>query len=125
MKENNFKVMMQSFISIAFIFSVMISISWINSPSEFTFKFEMDNNTRIVTENIENISKLDRFYSDEFECDLMLEQSVSCFQGCHFFAEKSSDYNIHELCIDYCDNRYYVEFDNKGDVSYCEYSKNN
>ena len=66
----------------------------------------------------------------EAECMLILEQRVACFQGCHAFVRLLHiDFlNNTELwtvtwenCIEYCERRYNVTFDENGDIENCSY----
>lgn len=65
------------------------------------------------------------FYDDRFECDLILEQHVASMRGCNILYDiiNNSDYSNERFeCIEYLDNLYYLEFDENGDISYCEYN---
>jgi len=57
-------------------------------------------------------------YAEQFECNLILEQRVACFWGCHEFDEQVSRW---EKCIDMCENRYYTDFNEDGSIKSCEY----
>jgi len=64
------------------------------------------------------------------KCNLILEQRVACFQGCHAFIRLlyPDFYNQTELwrdawkqCIKYCECRYNVTFKDDGSIDNCSY----
>lgn len=65
-------------------------------------------------------------WNDEFICDLMLEQRVGCYKGCQMYTQSEDmideKYDNYNNCIDKCQQNYYLEFDEKGHISYCEYN---
>ena len=64
----------------------------------------------------------DSIWNDKFECDLMLEQGVACIRGCQMYQDNLEDrMTAYGNCVDDCDTRYYLEFDRKGNINYCEY----
>ena len=80
---------------------------------------------------VDSVAKPSGFYSDEFECDLILEQLCASYRGCNILWDiLRYDYNFTDQnlsiarleCIEYLENLYYVEFDDSGDVCFCEYN---
>ena len=57
------------------------------------------------------------FYNPVLECNLISEQRVACYSGCKF-----TQYNYTD-CTSYCENKYYVEYNDDGNINSCEYNK--
>lgn len=60
-------------------------------------------------------------WNDFFECDLMLEQRVACYAGCNRDFDDGFVKIKGDGCIEYCQNRYYVVFNDEGGIDWCKY----
>jgi len=80
--HNNWKTAI-GYICIALVFITMyLGAAWVMSPSEFTFKIEMDNNTKEAIESIEweNINDEDK----ELRCE-KVNGTITCPKGENVF----------------------------------------
>ncbi len=69
--EMNTRIAIGYFCVALVIISFFLMIAWIESPNEFTIKFEMDNNTKEAVESVEypivDIKQDDYFYEDWYD----------------------------------------------------------
>ena len=57
----------------------LLLLAWIASPTEFTFKLEMDNNTKVAIESIEWESLYEQ--EEVWNCPILLEQGNYVFSN--------------------------------------------
>ena len=96
--DDNWRIAIGYFCVALVLISVFIGGAWILSPQEFTFKVEMDNNTKEAIESVEYpiVNEMSDVYFGNLENCTLVQTECDCWEefGCFAMCYKCEDVNV-------------------------------